>query len=245
MGRRPQHATETPEQAHERLERLIPRMTEAMREASLMAAMLRTANDDPKLRAALHGTPQMPGFNAAYHGILGRVVLALTSLLDDAARNRASVPTAMALLAQREVRRRLTREALLWPNPDFVNRPCRNARACVRERRRAEAAWAAMTRAHDWADRLDRLRHLRNERLTHALFDMPDKDGPLYGWLEEIRQQLRPIVVSLRFAVGGDGAAASDDKENEEDFLREAEEFWSALCVGTEKLQQEAEGDAQ
>lgn len=241
MGRGPRAAADTAEQAQERLGRLVTRMTEAMREASLMAAMLRVANGDATLRAALRGSPQVPGFNAAYHAILGRLVLALTSLLDKASSNRASVPTAMDILARRDVRRGLTREAALWPNANFARLQCRNARACVRHRRRAEVAWRAMTAAPDWPDRLDRLRNLRDVRLTHALFDMPEKPGPLYGWLEDIRQQLRPIVVSLRFAVHGDGGAESDDEAEEESFASEAEAFWTALRVGTAAIRAEAE----
>ncbi|MEO3473379.1 hypothetical protein AAFN86_16035 [Roseomonas sp. CAU 1739] len=232
---------ETAEQEQQRLGRLVTRMTEAMREASLMAAMLRVANSDTSLRAALHSSPQVPGFNAVYHAILGRLVLALTSLLDKASSNRASVPTAMDILARRDVRRRLTREAALWLNANFPHRAARNARACVRHRRRAESTWNAITSAPDWSDRLDRLRHLRDVRLTHALFDMPGKPGPLYGWLEDIHQQLRPIVVSLRFAVHGDGGAETDDEEEEENFVRESEAFWTALRVGTAAIRAKAD----
>lgn len=241
MGRGPRAAADTAEQAQERLGRLVTRMTEALREASLMAAMLRVANGDATLRGALRGSPQVLGFNAAYHAILSRLVLALTSLLDKASSNRASVPTAMDILARRDVRRGLTREATLWPNANFARLQCRNARACVRRRRRAEAAWRAVTAAPDWPDRLDRLRHLRDVRLTHALFDMPEKPGPLYGWLEDIRLQLRPIVVSLRVAVHGDGGAESDDEAEEESFTREAEAFWSALRIGTAAIREEVE----
>lgn len=225
-------APETAEQAQERLGRLVTRMTEAMREASLMGAMLRTANDDGALRGALRGSAQVPGFNAVYHAILARLVLSLTSLLDRESMNRASVPTAMDILSRRDVRRGLTREAALWMNADFPRLACRNARACVRHRRRAEAAWLAITMAPDWTDRLERLRHLRDVRLTHALFDMPEKPGPLYGWLEEIRQQLRPIVASLRFVVHGDGGAEDDDANDEDSFVNEAEAFWGTVRLG-------------
>jgi len=80
-------------------------------------------------------------------------------------------------------------------------------------------------------------------RLTHALFDMPVKPGPLYGWPEDIRQQLRPVVVSLRFAVHGDGGAESDDEADEENFAREAEAFWTALRVGAATAGPEGEPD--
>jgi hypothetical protein len=77
-------------------------MTEAMREASLMAAMLRVANGDPVLKKAVASGPLRPGFLAVYRALRARWVLALTSLLDDPGANRASVPTAMQILKRRK-----------------------------------------------------------------------------------------------------------------------------------------------
>jgi hypothetical protein len=73
-------------------------MTEAMREASLMAAMLRVANGDPALEKAVVSDPLRPSFLAVYRALRARWVLALTSLLDDPGANHASVPTALPIL---------------------------------------------------------------------------------------------------------------------------------------------------
>jgi hypothetical protein len=77
-------------------------MTEAMREASLMAAMLLVANGDPALEKAVASGPLRPSFLAVYRALRARWVLALTSLLDDPRANRASVPTALPILKRRE-----------------------------------------------------------------------------------------------------------------------------------------------
>jgi hypothetical protein len=77
-------------------------MTKAMREASLMAAMLRVANGDPALKKAVVSGPLRPGFLEVYRALRARWVLALTSLLDDPRANRASVPTAMPILKRRQ-----------------------------------------------------------------------------------------------------------------------------------------------
>jgi hypothetical protein len=69
---------------------------------------------------------------------------------------------------------------------------------------------------------------------------MGAQPGPLYRWLEDMRQQLGAIVVSLRFAVHGDGCAEADGAAEEEGFALQAQDFWAALRVGAAARHAEA-----
>jgi hypothetical protein len=140
--------------------------------------------------------------------------------------NRASLPSIMHHLADKAVIRQLVEDVRSRPSARARRFADRDACAAVRSIMRARIRYNALTTLSSHRDRVQDLRHLRNEHGADALVQLPTRSGPPYGWFDELRRDSAPIVSDLFFAI-----EERDPKfdEADEQWHHKGAAFWACL----------------
>jgi hypothetical protein len=218
----------------DRVKAMVSRLVESFETASAMQCMLAGINDDETLRTLFENRYEAHGCNLVHHALLAQLLMLLTAMYDERDHrrdNRASLPSIMHQLADKAVIRRLIEDARSWLPGHAQRFRQRNACAAARSIMRARIRYEALATRASHRERVQRLRHLRNEHFAHSLVQLPKCRGPLYGWFDELRHDTEPIISDLCFAVEGRNPEFHDA---DEEWSRKAAAFLARLRTGME-----------
>jgi hypothetical protein len=215
----------------DRVKAMVCRLIESFETACAMQGMLAGINDDETLRTLFRNRYEAHGFNLVHHALLARLLMLLTAMYDERDHrrdNRASLPSICTSLPTRQSSADLLRtraHGFLIMLRDSGSGMLAAARSIMRARIRYEV----LARRASHRERVQGLRHLRNEHFAHSLVQLPKCGGPLYGWFDELRHDTEPIISDLCIAVEG---RDPEFHEADEERSRRAAAFYARLRIG-------------